>query len=66
MTVEEVIQKFTQSVPELNIHVMDTDERNLYHGKAEHVFPKIKEFEATRAVLVIEAKPNGTDNVEQR
>lgn len=63
MTVEDVIDKFMKSVPELNVHIMSTDEQNLYHGKAEHIVPKIKEFEATRVVLVIEAKPNETNNV---
>jgi hypothetical protein len=56
LTIEEVIEKFTKEVPELNIHVVTRDEQNLYHGKAAHVIPSIKEYEATRAVLVIEAK----------
>jgi len=62
MTVEEVIEKFTKEVPELNIHVLTQDEQNLYHGKAKHIFPKVKEYEATRAVLVIEAKLEDTNS----
>lgn len=57
MTVQEVVDKFTAVEPELNIHVLDKSEAPLYHGKGAHVFPKVGGYEATRAVLVIEAIP---------
>lgn len=55
MKVNEVIDKFTGIEPDLNVHILDKSENPLYHGKGAHVFPKVGEFEATRAVLVIEA-----------